>query len=129
MSKIGLIGLGDMGIGMARNIVANEFELHGFDLRPERLQALESLGGNPAASIAEAAEGVRFSGKWVKSHRNKLGLSAAHYSHLVGVSTMTIYNWERGHSRPRAKQLAAWAAIRGIGKREAWRRLEPVRLV
>ena len=73
---------------------------------------------------ALAAEGVRFSGKWVKSHRNKLGLSAAHYSRLVGVSAMTIYNWERGHSKPRAKQLAAWAAIRGIGKREAQRRLE-----
>lgn len=73
---------------------------------------------------AEAAEGVRFSAKWVKAHRNKLGLSAAHYSRLVGVSAMTIYNWERGHSKPRTKQLAAWAAIRGIGKREAQRRLE-----
>ncbi len=75
---------------------------------------------------AEAAKGVRFSAKWVKRHRNKLGLSAAHYSRLVGVSAMTIYNWERGHSKPRAKQLAAWAAIRGIGKREAQRRLEVI---
>ena len=75
---------------------------------------------------AEAAEGVRFSPKWVKIHRKKLGLSAARYSRLVGVSAMTIYNWERGHSKPRAKQLAAWAVIRGIGKREAQRRLEVI---
>ena len=58
MSKIGLIGLGAMGIGMARNLVASGFDLYGYDLQPERLQALESLGGNPAASIAEATEGA-----------------------------------------------------------------------
>ena len=37
---------------------------------------------------------------------------------------LTIYNWEKGKSKPRDKQLAAWAKARGIGKREAWRRLE-----
>ena len=39
---------------------------------------------------------------------------------------MTIYNWERGLSKPRAKQLAAWGAIRAIRKREAQRRLEVI---
>ena len=58
MSKIGLIGLGAMGIGMARNLVASDFDLYGYDLQLERLQALESLGGNPVASIAEVAEGA-----------------------------------------------------------------------
>ena len=72
----------------------------------------------------EAAEGVRFSPRWLKVHRERLGLSAADYGKLVGVSSLTIYNWEHGKSRPRQEQLAALVAVRGIGKREALRRLE-----
>ena len=48
----------------------------------------------------------------------------ADYAALVGVSALTIYNWEHGRSRPRSAQLEAWGAIRNLGKREAWRRLE-----
>ena len=76
------------------------------------------------APKAEAAEGVRFSPKWAKADRKRLGLSAKDYSLLVGVSALTIYNWESGKSKPRAKALAGWAEVRGIGKREAMRRLE-----
>ena len=50
--------------------------------------------------------------------------SAADYAALVGVSALTIYNWEHGRSRPRAAQLEAWGAIRNLGKREALRSLE-----
>jgi DNA-binding transcriptional regulator YiaG len=70
------------------------------------------------------AEGARFSARSVKSQRERLGLSAANYAKLVGVSSLTIYNWEHGKSRPRREQLAALVAVRGIGKREALRRLQ-----
>jgi len=70
-------------------------------------------------------ENVRFSPGWVKKHREKLGLSAEKYAKLVGVSGLTIYNWEKG-SRPQAKQLAAWAEVRKLGKREAMKRLEMI---
>jgi DNA-binding transcriptional regulator YiaG len=76
------------------------------------------------APKAESAEGVRFSPKWVKADRRRLGLSAKDYSLLVGVSALTIYNWEHKKSRPRARALAGWAEVRGIGKREAMKRLE-----
>lgn len=72
----------------------------------------------------ERAQNARFSPSGLKSHRNKLGLSAADYAKLVGVSPKTIYLWEQGEVRPRAKQLAAVVDVRGIGKREAQRRLE-----
>ena len=51
--SVGVIGLGDMGIGMARNLVAAGFPTVGFDLRPERIDLLEELGGRRAASCAE----------------------------------------------------------------------------
>ena len=54
--NVGIIGLGDMGIGMAKNIVKNGFELTGFDLRAERLEMLSKLGGRPAASSREVGE-------------------------------------------------------------------------
>ena len=73
---------------------------------------------------ASAAEGRRFSPTWLESHRDKLGLAAADYAELVGVSPQTIYNWEHGRSKPKAKQLSALAAVRGMGKREALRRLD-----
>ena len=64
-------------------------------------------------------ESVRFSARSVKAQRGRLGLSAADYGKLVGVSGLTIYNWEHEKARPRKAQLTALVAVRGIGKREA----------
>lgn len=76
------------------------------------------------APSRKIAEGARFSPKWLAAHRKKLDLSAADYAKLVGVSALTIYNWEHGKSKPREKQLAQWVAIRHLGKREANKRLD-----
>ncbi|MEM9415460.1 MAG: helix-turn-helix transcriptional regulator [Planctomycetota bacterium] len=77
-----------------------------------------------AAANAEAESTPRFSPKWLASHREKLGLSAADYALLVGCSPLSIYKWEKGENTPRAKQRESLAAIRGLGKREAIRQLE-----
>ncbi|NLG60014.1 MAG: helix-turn-helix transcriptional regulator [Gammaproteobacteria bacterium] len=78
------------------------------------------------AAPADAGEGrrLRFQAKGLKSHREKLGLSAAEYGQLAGVSAQSIYNWEAGKTVPRQAQVAALAELRGMGKREANRRLE-----
>ena len=68
-------------------------------------------------------EGVRFSARSVKAQRQRIGLSAADYGKLVGVSGLTINNWEHGKARPRKAQLAALIVVRGIGKREAMMKL------
>ncbi|MDG1890236.1 MAG: NAD(P)-dependent oxidoreductase [Verrucomicrobiota bacterium] len=57
MSKhIGFIGLGDMGFSMASNIIKAGYTLTGFDLRQERLDMLEKLGGQRATSPAEVGK-------------------------------------------------------------------------
>jgi DNA-binding transcriptional regulator YiaG len=71
----------------------------------------------------EPLESVRFSARSVKAQRSRLGLSAADYGKLVGVSGLTIYNWEHGTSHPRKAQLAALVAVRNIGKKEAMMKL------
>jgi DNA-binding transcriptional regulator YiaG len=74
----------------------------------------------------ESSETIRFSARSVKAQRSRLSLSATDYGKLVGVSGLTIYNWEHGTSRPRKAQLAALVAVRGIGKREALTKLAEV---
>jgi len=68
----------------------------------------------------------RFSSRSVRAQRKRLGLSAEEFGKLLGVSGQTIYNWEKGDSRPREKQFAALVEVRGIGKREAMRRLDMI---
>ena len=71
-----------------------------------------------------ALRNVRFVAKGLKSQRIRLGLSAADYGSLVGVSAQSIYNWEQGHASPRPAQLKVIAALRGLGKRDARERLK-----
>ena len=59
----------------------------------------------------------------LKAHRQRLGLSAADYGKLLGVSSLTVYNWEAGKSKPRRSLLPRIVSVRGIGKREAMARL------
>ena len=77
-----------------------------------------------APADGDGAPRVRFQAKGLKSHREKLGLSAAEYGQLAGVSAQSIYNWEAGKTVPRQAQVQALAALRGMGKREAAKRLE-----
>jgi DNA-binding XRE family transcriptional regulator len=76
-----------------------------------------------AAPEVDPARGLRFGAKALATQRKRLALSAADFGKLVGVSGQSIYNWEHGTAKPRAAQLAAVAAIRPLGKREAQARL------
>ena len=40
-TKIGIIGLGTMGMGIAENLLKRGYVVQGFDLLPERMQLLE----------------------------------------------------------------------------------------
>ncbi len=109
--------------GLRRTVLTLKTEVAGLR-RGVRFLEKQEKRRLKTAPKASAAKGVRFSHKWVEADRQRLELSAKDYGLLVGVSGLTIYSWEKGKSKPRAKQLAAWAKTRGIGKREARRRLE-----
>ena len=59
----------------------------------------------------------RFSASRLAAHRAKVGLSAAAYGKLVGMSGATIYLWEQEKARPNAEQLQKLAAVRALGRR------------
>ncbi|GMV83195.1 MAG: hypothetical protein AMXMBFR7_43790 [Planctomycetota bacterium] len=76
-----------------------------------------------AQPVVAADTKARFSPMWLKKHRAKLDLSAEQYAKLAGASAQSVYFWELGKTKPRASQVAALAALRGLGKREALERL------
>jgi putative dehydrogenase len=56
MKRVGIVGLGDMGSGMAKNVLKNGFTLTGFDLSAARMTELEKAGGIPAANCGDLAQ-------------------------------------------------------------------------
>ena len=101
-----------------------------------RTQALEqqlrrlgrtSARDAPAADEDATASASRFSAKGLASQRRRLGLSAHDCGLLLGASGQSVYNWEEGAARPRAKHLAAIAALKSLGKKDARRHLESVK--
>lgn len=51
--KVGIIGLGLMGLGFSKSLTSQGFEVYGYDLNPERGKMLEDMGGHACESAAE----------------------------------------------------------------------------
>src|SRR5689334_3066254 len=56
--RAAVVGLGSMGMGMARRLVGAGFEVAGYDVRGDAVEALAAAGGKAAGSPAEAARGA-----------------------------------------------------------------------
>jgi DNA-binding transcriptional regulator YiaG len=81
----------------------------------------------PADVDQEPSSALRFSAKGLASQRQRLELSAEDCGLLLGTSGQSVYNWESGKARPRAKYLPAIAALRAMGKKAAAARLAALR--
>ena len=81
----------------------------------------------PAIALDDSAQNLRFSAKGLASHRKRLNLSAADCGLLLGASDQSIYKWEDGKVRPRAKHLPAIAALRTLTKTSATDLVESLR--
>ena len=56
---VGVIGLGLIGTSLAKRLLAAGFEVHGYDVNPERGTVLASVGGTAEASLADLGERCR----------------------------------------------------------------------
>ena len=56
MMRVGVIGVGDMGSGLALNLIKNGFDTTGFDLLDSRMKALVAMGGRAAANVAQVGQ-------------------------------------------------------------------------
>ena len=98
------------------------------------VKALSKAAGRQRSEAAQAGgaddaetTGLRFRASGMASNRRRLGLSAAEFGLLVGATGQSVYAWEAGTAKPRAKSLAAIASLRGVGKREVAKLLEQLK--
>jgi DNA-binding transcriptional regulator YiaG len=108
-------------------IVALKRKIDALEKQVRRLS--KGVTAKRSAAMDEEDTGVkqRFNAKGFASMRKRLGLSAADMGLVLGVSGQSIYKWEDGKARPRAKQIAAIASIRGLGKKVVMAQLEAKR--
>ena len=89
-------------------------------------------GADAAAAPAKAAKAAKAEKTPVKprargafdsaafaAHRQQMGLTQAQWAKIVGVSSLSIYKWEKGGVQPRAKQLDAIREAMALSKRRA----------
>lgn len=93
-------------------------------LEREVAQLRRAAKANASAPAAKETSNIRFVAKGFRTLRARLGLSAEELGQLLGVSAQSVYNWENKKTVPRREQVAAIAALRGVGKREIRARLE-----
>ena len=55
MKTTAVVGLGNMGIGMAKNLLQAGFPVIGYDIRADRLDRLAEMGGTPAQGMKDLA--------------------------------------------------------------------------
>ena len=58
MAKVGFIGLGNMGLPMAQNLLKADYAVTGFDLNAHATERIEASGGRGANSLADACKDV-----------------------------------------------------------------------
>jgi 3-hydroxyisobutyrate dehydrogenase len=103
MAKIGFIGLGNMGLPMATNLVKGGHDVTGFDVVPAAREAAAQAGIKIVATAAQAAAGVEFvitmlpSGKLVLSVYNEVLGAAAPGTLFIESSTIDVASARAAH--------------------------------
>lgn len=111
MTKIAFIGLGNMGLPMAKNLIGAGHAVQGFDLSPEARAALTNAGGVAYDSIVEAVTGAEVvvsmlpSGKIVETVYADVFAAAAPGTLMIDSSTIDVAT---------ARKVSADAASKGF---------------
>lgn len=113
MARIGFIGLGNMGGGMAANLAKKGHEVRAFDLADAALARAKEAGCVLAGSAAEAARDAEFvvtmlpAGKHVRSvYENEVFDAAPSSALLMDCSTIDVATAKAVEAAARAKGLA-----------------------
>ncbi|WP_274424302.1 3-hydroxyisobutyrate dehydrogenase [Chelativorans sp. YIM 93263] len=103
MTTTAFIGLGNMGIPMAANLIKAGHEVHGFDLVATNLEKAEASGVKPAASAAAAIERAEVvitmlpAGKHVLSVYEDIAPKATRGTLFIDSSTIDVDSSRKAH--------------------------------
>ena len=113
MARIGFIGLGNMGGGMAVNLAKGGHDVHAFDLSQDALDKARAAGCLPVESAAAAAEGAEAivtmlpAGKHVAQvYEESLFGAAMPGTLLLDCSTIDVGTAKKVAESPRAGTIA-----------------------
>ena len=79
---------------------------------------VETVENIAKESVEEANKSVRVTAARIIQWRTKLGLKRTQYARLLGVSALSVANWEAGKTTPREAQKRLIAELRDLGKRD-----------
>jgi 3-hydroxyisobutyrate dehydrogenase len=128
MAKIGFIGLGNMGVPMAGNLVKKGHEVRGFDLLPVNIAKAEARGVTKVASAADAAKNVDVVVTMLPAGKDTLAVwgggilqAAAPGTLIVDSSTIDVASARAAHGlAAEARMLSLDAPVSGgVGGAEA----------
>jgi 3-hydroxyisobutyrate dehydrogenase len=113
MARIGFIGLGNMGGGMAANLAKKGHEVHAFDLAEAALARAKEAGCALAGSAAEAVRDAEFvvtmlpAGKHVRSvYENEVFGAVPASALLMDCSTIDVASAKAVEAEAKAKGLS-----------------------
>ena len=92
MARIGFIGLGNMGLPMAQNLLKAGHAVQGFDVSKPQVEALAAAGGHAADSVRAAASGAEIVITMLPAgqHVREVYLNADGVLSSVGAGTLLI---------------------------------------
>ncbi|MFP6815499.1 MAG: 3-hydroxyisobutyrate dehydrogenase [Pseudomonadales bacterium] len=117
MSRIGFVGLGNMGGHMARNLVSAGHEVKVFDLVADLMAGVE--GAQPQDSAAATASNVEFFISMLPAGRHVAGLYGGDEGVIDAVDADTLLIDCSTIDPPTARSVAEQAADRGLAMLDA----------
>jgi len=128
MAKIGFIGLGNMGLPMAGNLVKNGHAVKGFDLLAANVEKAAARGVTAAAAAADAATGVEVIVTMLPAGKDTLAVwgggmlsAAVPGTLLIDSSTIDVASARAAHTLAGEKHMLSLDApvSGGVGGAEA----------
>lgn len=119
MTRIAFIGLGHMGLPMARNLLKGGFAVTAFDLITEAVTSLAQDGGKPAASAVEAVRDAEVVISMLPASRHVEALYLGDQGLLLQITPGTLVLECSTIAPDSARKVHAAAAARGIALLDA----------
>ena len=119
MTTIAFIGLGHMGLPMARNLLKAGFALRIFDLVQSAVDSLAAEGATPASSAAEAVIGAEVVVSMLPASRHVEGLYLGESGLLQQIAPGSLVLECSTIAPESARKVHAAASVRGIALLDA----------
>ena len=119
MTTIAFIGLGHMGLPMARNLLKAGFALRVFDLLQSAVDSLAAEGATPAASAAEAVAGASVVVSMLPASRHVEGLYLGESGLMALIAPGSLVLECSTIAPESARKVHAAASARGIAMLDA----------